>query len=260
MNRRALLQNLGLVGLTAGLTYWASRRTPFAGHDYVQIGTSVTSEGKTPALVGDRLGISSVNAGFPGTLSGADKNSNLAPMSLYCLTDAVASRDWSNQIAFCDVDPRYRAPLSRLMAADFAGGAYVGLEYGTNEYHYDIKIGDDADQSQDSLKGALNHSIQKLLSAFPDLRLFLMTPSWMLTHDGRDSDQYPNSLGLFLGDYVEAMLKVAQLNHIPCLDMWRNLGINKTNYKTFTLDGTHPNGAGAKRRGAAIASYIGSVF
>jgi hypothetical protein len=260
MDRRALLQNVGLVGITASLTYWAGRRTPFTGRNYVQIGTSITSEGKTPAVVGDRLGVPSINAGFPGTLAGADNKSNLGPMSLYSLADAVASQSWDKQITYCTVDPRYRAPLARLMAADFGNGAYVGLEYGTNEYHYDIKIGEDADQSQDSLKGALNHSIQRLLTVFPDLRLFLITPSWMLTHDDRDSDQYPNSIGLFLRDYVEAMLKVAQLNHIPCLDMWRNLGVNRTNFKTFTADGTHPNEVGAKRRGAAIASFIGSVF
>jgi lysophospholipase L1-like esterase len=42
--------------------------------------------------------------------------------------------------------------------------------------------------------------------------------------------------------------------------MWRTLGLGINNYKTFTFDGTHPNEAGAIRRGEAIASYMNSVF
>jgi hypothetical protein len=266
MDRRSLLQSLGLVGLTAGTvgltaatTYWMSRRTRFSGGRYLQMGTSVTSDGMTPAIAGERLGIPSLNVAFPGVFAGQYKT-YLDPMSLYCLTDAVISREWSPQIERCTGDPRYRAPLSRLMSADFGGVTYLGLEYGTNEFHYDIPIGEDADFSKESFKGALNSSIEKLLTAFPKLRLFLITPSWMLTHDDRDSDQHPNATGIFLRDYVEAMLKVAQLNHIPCLDMWRSLGINKTNYKTFTPDGTHPNEFGARRRGEVIASFVNSVF
>jgi hypothetical protein len=40
--------------------------------------------------------------------------------------------------------------------------------------------------------------------------------------------------------------------------MWRTPWIN--NYKLFTYDGTHPNGAVAIRRGEAIAAFINSVF
>jgi hypothetical protein len=79
-------------------------------------------------------------------------------------------------------------------------------------------------------------------------------PAWMLTFDGRDSDEYPNEIGSFLKEYVEAMIRIAELHHIPCLDMWRNLGNNKTNYKTFTLDSVHPNDFGAEGRGQLIAS------
>jgi lysophospholipase L1-like esterase len=42
--------------------------------------------------------------------------------------------------------------------------------------------------------------------------------------------------------------------------MWRTLGVNATNYKSFTADGTHPNEAGAKRRGEVIASFINAAF
>lgn len=56
------------------------------------------------------------------------------------------------------------------------------------------------------------------------------------------------------------MVDTAALNHIPCLDMWRTLGLGVNNYKRFAYDGTHPNETGAIRRGEAIAAFINSVF
>ncbi len=58
----------------------------------------------------------------------------------------------------------------------------------------------------------MNYSLQKLIAAFPRMRVFLMTPSWMPTFDDKDSDKYPNGIGCFLREYVDAMLRVAELN------------------------------------------------
>jgi lysophospholipase L1-like esterase len=92
------------------------------------------------------------------------------------------------------------------------------------------------------------------------LRLFLITPAWCLNFEDFDSDTHPNKSGILLREYVAAVLEVAALNRVPCLDMWRTLGINATNYKTFTYDGTHPNETGARIRGEVIASFISSAF
>ena len=95
---------------------------------------------------------------------------------------------------------------------------------------------------------------------YPQLRLFLMTPAWILNFEDLDSDTHTNACGTFLQKYVDAVVETAALNHIPCLDMSRTLGIGIGNYKTFTFDGTHPNEAGALRRGEAIAAFMNSVF
>ena len=94
----------------------------------------------------------------------------------------------------------------------------MGLEYGTNDFHFDRPIAD-GNCSRETFKGALNYSLQRLLAAYPKLRLFLITPAWLLNEDGSNSDEYPNSAGVFLKEYVDAMIRVAELNHIPCLDM-----------------------------------------
>jgi lysophospholipase L1-like esterase len=80
----------------------------------------------------------------------------------------------------------------------------------------------------------VNYSIRKLLASFPHLHLFLIGPAWRLNFEDLDSDTHPNSRETFLREYVDAMIE--------------------------TYDGTHPNAAGAIRRGEAIAAFMSSVF
>lgn len=232
----------------------------------MQFGTSITSGGTTtkhadatPSIVGDRLGIPALNVGFPGSCIGLNKHTELNPVSLCNLVESVVSGDWTMQDRISD-EPIRQKSLFRLKTASLASVTHAGFEYGTNDFHYDRPIGADDDRCKETFKGALNYSIQMMGSAFPKLKLFLITPSYILTDDDRDSDVSPNRNGIFLKDYVDAMVRIAELNHIPCLDMWRTLGVNRQNYKTYLVDGTHPNDLGAEQRGYAIASFMNSIF
>jgi lysophospholipase L1-like esterase len=199
-----------------------------------------------------------INAGFDGACVGHHKFPGLEHRALYSLVDAITSGDWTAQRA--ESVTSLKSHVSMLMTADFSKDTYLGLEYGTNDFNYSRPIGSDSDVSCDTFKGALNYSIKKLVAAFPRLRLFLITPAWRLNYADQDSDQYPNEIGLFLKQYVDGMLEIAALHHVPCLDMWRTLGLNIDNYKTFTFDGTHPNPDGARRRGEVIAAFIKATF
>jgi hypothetical protein len=88
---------------------------------------------------------------------------------------------------------------------------------------YQLAASSNTDASKESFKGALNYSIRKLLTSFPKLRLILIAPSWRLNFEELDSDTHPNGKGIFLKEYVDAMVEIAALNHIPCLDLWRDL-------------------------------------
>jgi lysophospholipase L1-like esterase len=266
MNRRRFLENIGLAAVASGATYWFARRSRFSGGSYVQMGTSVTSggpfakhSGSTPAIVGGKLDMLAINAAFPGSCAGLHKFKSLDPVSLCSLADAIVSNDWSLQSGRTG-DTVRDAAMSKLMTAGFGSVTHLGLEYGTNDFRYDRPIGLDTDSRKETFKGALNYSLQKLFASYPGMRVFLITPAWMPTIDGLDSDEHPNGIGSFLKEYVDAMTRIAELNHIPCLDLWRNLEVNKTNYKTFTVDGTHPNDLGAMRRGEMIASFMNATF
>jgi hypothetical protein len=276
MDRRRFLKNLGLIGLTAGAasaaTYWLSRSKLFPPRGiYVQMGTSITAglhapgAYVTPIIVGSRLHLTPVNVGFDGGCAAIANYPGIDELSLCRLVDAITSGDWSAQnkaVAFLDAvnGPLYAPILSKMKAVDFTKVTHLALEYGTNEFTLTIPIGSNTDVSEETFKGALNYSIRKLQTSFPTLRLILITPSWRLNFEELDSDTHPNAKGIFLKEYVDAMVEIAALNHIPCLDLWRTLGLNINNYKSFTADGTHPNEAGAIRRGEAIAAFMSSVF
>jgi lysophospholipase L1-like esterase len=265
MRRRQFLQTVGLAALAApGAAYWNGRRSRFSGGCYLQLGTSVTSGvgsgvgtergGMTPAIVGDILGMQAINGACPGSCAGKHKFPEHDPVSLYSLSDAITSGNWSSQKK--TGEPIRDGAISRLMNAGFESVTVVGLEYGTNDFRYDRPIGSDDDAGKETFTGALNHSIKTLQHSFPNFRIFLITPWWMPTFDDQDSDEHPNGVGIFLKDYVGTMRRIAELNRIPCLDLWSNSGIGKGNYKYYTLDGVHPNEAGVSRRAELIWSFI----
>ena len=231
----------------------------------MQLGTSLTSGagtklgGMIPAMVGRHLGFEGINAGCPGSCAGDHKFPEMDPVSLFALTNAIVSGDWSAQAAKTGNLLRDTA-VSRLMTAGFETVSHVGLEYGPNDFFYDRTIGQDADSGKETFEGALNYSIRNLIRAYPKLCVFVMTPWWMPTLDRRDSDLFPNEVGSFLRDYVSAIQRVAELNRIPCLDLWKTSGVSKLNYQEFTVDGVHLNDFGAIRRAEMIANFMRTVF
>jgi lysophospholipase L1-like esterase len=229
------------------------------------MGTSITAglhgpgANLTPITVGARLNLTPINVGFDGACAG--HNPNMDEFSLCWLVDALISGDWSAQDkAAAALDPVVAATLSRFKAIDFNKVTHLGLEYGSNDFTLATSLGTSTDTTRETFRGALNYSIRRLLAVYPQLHLFLITPAWLLNFQEQDSDTHPNSRGTYLREYVDAVVETAALNHTPCLDMWRTLGLGINNYKLFTYDGTHPNEAGAIRRGEAIAAFISSVF
>lgn len=263
MERREFLRIAAAAAVCSGVGFYAGRVSRFSPARYVQLGTSLTAgsgtkyNGRIPELVARQLGMDStgINGGFPGSCAGDHKFPSLNPVSLFAISNAIVSGNWSAQWG------RRDPAISWLMTTGFDKVTHIGLEYGTNDFRYDRPIGSDRDSCKETFKGALNHSIQALIHRYPNVRVFLMTPWWMPTFDGRDSDQHPNEAGHFLREYVVAMQRVAEINRIPCLDFWATSGVSKMNVQDFTVgDGTHLNDHGAIRRAGMIANFMRTVF
>jgi lysophospholipase L1-like esterase len=260
MERRAFLRTFGFGAAGLGTALWAGSRNTMRGGCYLQLGTSIsagtgsTHGGAAPSIIGERLGMFAVNGAFPGACAGQHKFPVLNPVSLYAISSAIASGDWSAQQR--TGEPVHDSSLGNLQATNFPSVTHIGLEYGANEFRYDRPIGSDDDVGSETFKGALNYSIGLLRKSCPTARIFLITPWWLPTYDDRDSDVYPNELGSFLRDYIAAMLRVADMNRVPCLDLFHSSGVGKTNYRALTHDGLHPNNWGVLLRAVQISSFI----
>jgi lysophospholipase L1-like esterase len=260
MNRRSFLQNAGLITASAGITYLLSRpRVRPPKGVYVEMGTSITAgihapgAYLTPVIVGSRLNLTPINVGFSGAGAGVYERPVNDDFSLRALVDAITSGDWSTQDrSIASMAGGNQAQLTRIKTVDFNRVTHLGLEYGTNDFTVCAPLAE--------FKESLSYSVQRLLASFPKARIFLITPAWLLNFEDLDSDTHPNQRGIFLKQYIEAMVSVAGATGVPCLDMCRTLGINSTNYKDFTFDGTHPNETGAIIRGEVIASFIKASF
>ncbi len=260
MDRRSFLQSIGLIGLTAATTYLLSRpRVRQPKGMYVQMGTSVTAglhapgANLTPIVVGERLGVVPVNVGFDGACAGAYGRPHSDNFSLCRLVDAIISGDWAAQnTSMPFIGNGNEASLARIKTVDFNQISQIGLEYGTNDFTLCAPLA--------AFEESLSYSVRKLLIAFPKARVFLITPAWRLNFQELDTNTHANEKGIFLKQYVDIMVSVATAAGVPCLDMWRTLGINSTNYRFFSPDSVHPNETGARVRGEVIASFLRSAF
>lgn len=176
------------------------------------------------------------------------------------VVDGVASGNWAIQDAAVESVESANAAehLANLKAVDWSAVDYITILYGTNDFTGGVPIGDDGSVATSQYKGALRHSIETILTAYPSIRIVLLTPIyrfWKENGTVTDSDSYEIS-GLKLVDYVEAVTDIADEYKLPVFNLYNSLGINKINRTTFLADGVHPIEAGLERIGESIASRL----
>ncbi len=240
LSRRSLLKGIGAAGVgigAAGVALWHSRSGAASKGVYVQMGTSITAglrapgAYQTPWIVGERLHMDAVNVGFEGACAAIGIRGDYDQISLYALSTAIVSGDWfaqdstiprlSREEDAAGLGETKPPILRKLKAVDFSRVTHLGLEYGTNDFTLNAPMGKNTDTSGTTFKGALNYSVQRLITAHPTMKLFFITPAWFLDYADRDTNLYPNKASFFVRDYVDAMLEIADLKGIKCLDMWR---------------------------------------
>jgi lysophospholipase L1-like esterase len=123
---------------------------------------------------------------------------------------------------------------------------------------------DNADDRYDTTTacGALRYSIETLLTAFPQLRIFILLPTYRFWMDETGSFQEDSetrtSNGKTLIEYSQAIRNVAESYNLPVIDNYKQLGINKFNRTQYfpSNDGTHHNENGRKVIAAHLAKKL----
>lgn len=238
---------------------------PLTGKKVVCFGDSLFGMNRdssgTPSQIAEKTGATVYNVGFGGCRMSVHPTSGYAEFSMWALAKAIAENNFSSQESAASKGSDYFvAQLETLKSIDFNTIDYVVIHYGTNDFTGQIDIGTDSSADDyTTLSGALRYSVEKLLTAYPKLRIFVSVPVYRFwTSNGVNtySDTYTNNKGNKLTDFVEAIRNVAREYNLPVIDGYYGLGINKTNAETFLSDGTHHNAAGRERFGEFIGNHL----
>ena len=121
-----------------------------------------------------------------------------------------------------------------------------------------MSLGDKDDtETYRNISGAINTIVSLICSNYPNISIYFFTPIPRLYTRTNGDDGNPNgnwntwsdiytenSSKILLPNFANKIEEMSKYNHVPCCDLYWNLGWNKYNYKKFvknnSTDGTHP--------------------
>lgn len=220
-------------------------------------------ETSAPAYIANLTGATVHNVGCGGCRMSTHPYIGYNAFCMYALADAVASGDWTPQeaaVADGSGQAYFADQLALMKSIDFSKVDFAVIHYGTNDYTASVEIDNESNpQDTSTVCGALRYSIEKLLTAYPEMRLYISLPAFRFwEEEGVKTypDTHTNVNGNSLIEFVEALREVAKDFNLPVIDSYYDLGINRYNCETFFTDGTHHNETGRKRFGTFIGSKI----
>lgn len=245
-----------------------------AGNTVVNFGDSIFGKRRPPEDISTYLakitGATVYNCGFGGCHMSNHYSEIYNPFSMCNLADAIVSGDWTAQenaltvTGSSDVPSYFAEALAILKGLDFSKVDIITIAYGTNDWTADNNIENNNDlYSKNTFAGALRYSIEKLLTAYPNLKIFICSQTyrfWM-DDDGafiEDSDTKENGYKVKLTDYVAKTEEIAKAYHLPFIDNYYSLGFNMFNRSKYFkgIDGTHPLPEGCRLIAEHIANEL----
>ena len=189
------------------------------------------------------------NCGFGGACAAwrtADGTNAYDAVSLVSVADAVVEGDFSGLMAAKGLNSQYPISIANLRLIDLTQPTTILICCSDNDFTNGIPIGDlweqDGDYSKTTLLGALNYAADKIMSAYPHVKIMFFTPAWRLI-DGQAPYEYKNTLGLLVEDYALAMQANGSRAGIPVYDFY-SAGRNAYNKNYYQVDATHFNEKG----------------
>lgn len=241
--------------------------------DYViaNMGDSITGNTQDntsiSAVIENITGAKTYNLGF----GGCRMTNHYDPWNAFCMcniADAIVTGDFSaleTSATNPEVPAYFANTVSILKNLDFSTLDIMTISYGNNDYTAGREL-DNPDNKFDKeyYGGALRYSIERILGAYPNLKLIIVAPAWCCWFDGNgqyttDSDERSfNGSGNTLHDFVDMCVSIGKEYHIPVVNPYDNSSINKYNYSRWFIsgDGIHPNSDGRKELAKLIAETI----
>lgn len=211
-------------------------------------------------MLAQKLDMEVFNAAFGGTSVVPDNTEGYETygaesLCFAPLVNAIVLQDFSAQNAAIERNSTldyFQERLKELEETDFHQVDILVICFGANDYANQV--------SPDIFEQTLDESIGRLIEAFPDLSLYISSPTYIcLTRDGEDIPCDSGEWGEYLlEEYVLRQEKVAEKYGIPFVDNYHDSVINEeTIYDyTFSSDGLHLNKEGREVLSDNIAQAI----
>lgn len=245
-----------------------------AGKTCVCFGDSVTGfmspPNDYPSVLAQLTGMTVYNVGFGGCrMSDTHPYDAYKRFGMCALVDAIVSGNWTEQDQYVDqieAETFPQAHLTTLKRIDWNSVDFVTIFYGGNDAGNDVAIGTAGTSDKQTMVGALKYSVEKLLTAYPHLKILILTQIFRYWQDdSKDSDEKEFTMGgqtYHYYDWGDEEIKTAQLLKIPVVDMYRTLGINSITRTLYlrTSDQTHPSAEGNRLIAGKIAGKLLSEY
>lgn len=177
------------------------------------------------------------------------KNFGVAGDSItaYLAYQTTVSRNLGMNLIFDDgvAGRAMRGMTENMTAANLADVDLLVIFAGTNDYGGNRAIGSISDGlGAGAFYSDVRDVIDTVYTLKSDIRLCFWTP--LSRGDFPDQPVHPaaNSAGVYLQQYVDAIIEVASEFGIPVLDLYRNSGFNEYNLADKTVDNLHPSDDG----------------
>lgn len=254
--------------------------SPLKDKVIVNFGDSIFGNYRPPedvsTFISNYTGATVYNCGFGGCRMASHSIANFDAFSMYNLATSIASQNFAVQDTAIEAGktattegegklPSYfEETLATLKSIDFSKVDIITIAYGTNDFAGNKSLDNDGNLYDTTrFAGALRHSIETILSAYPHIRIFVCSQIYRFWMDSagaftEDSDAKTYSAGHKLTDFVAKTKEVAKAYHLPFIDNYYELGLNKFNRTIYfpATDGTHPNAIGRELLARHIAKEL----
>ena len=270
--------------LTNRITNLESIAGRFIGKKIVCFGDSIFANYQKPYDIPSMLeaitGATVYNAAFGGCCM-SDNNQTRKLFTMCRLVDAIVAGDFTAQknsgvsITYAGTSINYVPDRIAMMESiDWSQIDCITISYGTNDWNsnYALDNENDPDDTTTYL-GAFRYSVEKLLTAYPNIKILPITPLWRFwdTNTGLpsevqgdyiDSNTYIKGTGYHLWEYGDALMEAAKDYQIPVFDIYHVCMMNKFNRHQYfeTTDGTHPKLDGRNMMSGMIAGYLNATY
>lgn len=204
-----------------------------------------------------KTGKSVLNCAIGGTRMSASRETTHSyyPMDMANIADAIASGDFSTQLD----SGLATAGLTTLATANIANYKAMVLEFGTNDFSAKVPFnGEDVT----TVEGALKHILTTILTAYPNMRIVVLSTLQYVTLGDGDESGVPTHTDGTVWEMNEVIKNVCESStfNVPFVDMYHTMGQNGMTRDTLTSDGVHlMNPAGCKRYADILTAKLNGL-